>query len=590
MLLYLYLLKCRVLICLYIIESVFNYTPPCFHEPDLTRCSQMDTSHLETQQRKINYCLCGVVLLDETGTVTAVSQDFFETTNLKIILGEALPDELQKMEPGQRIFLGQDLFIQTEGRQWLEVIVVRRIRTADQILAPYGENAINEKMVRMVLDNPYEGLMVVDTQGKLTLLSPSNERWFGLDVGGAVGMPLTDLAPASHVVDVAKTGVAECAQVVDLQGKTKITVNLPIRRDKDKEVIGAFAKILFQSTEQVKQLADRVRTVERQVECYETLLDEMRGERYTFENIITNNEAMLGIINQARRIADSSANVLILGESGTGKELFAQALHEASNRKKGPFIAINCSAIPRDLIESELFGYEHGAFSGTKSKGKPGKFELASGGTLFLDELGELPLDSQAKLLRVLEERKIDRLGGTFSIPVDFRLIAATNCNLGVYVNTGKFRSDLYYRINEYPLEIPPLRARKMDIPTLARKFLTEVCQRERLPKLKLSDSACEVLMTYDWPGNVRELRGLMRQMAWKTDGLIIEPHHLPASLNKGQVFAVSGTMEEQISKSERAIIESALQACGGNRGLAAESLGIHRTALYKKMKKLGMA
>ncbi len=546
-----------------------------------------DTSPAATQARKADYCRCGVVLLDKAGKATAVSRRFFEATVLKIKPGETLPEGLRELRPGQWAFWGEDLFVQAEGRQWVEALVVRRVRTADQILAPYGECAINEKMVRMVLDNPYEGLMVVDAQGKLTLLSPSNERWFGLEIGGAVGMPLSELAPASHVAEVARTGVADCAQVVDLQGKTKITVNLPIRRDK--EVIGGFARILFQSTEQAKQLADRVRTIERQVELYETLLDEMRGERYSFDDIITDNEAMRGIVGQARRIAGSSATVLILGESGTGKELFAQALHEGSSRKNGPFIAINCSAIPRDLIESELFGYEEGAFSGARKKGKPGKFELASGGTLFLDELGELPLDNQAKLLRVLEERKIDRLGSTASIAVDFRLVAATNCDLGANVNRGKFRSDLYYRINEYPLEIPPLRARKEDIPLLARNFLTEVCRRERLPKLKISDGACEILKKHDWPGNVRELRGLMRQVAWKAQGPTIEPQHLPPTLNKGQIFAAAGNLEEQMAGAERAIIEAALQSCGGSRAMTAGMLGIHRTALYKKMKKLGI-
>ncbi|WP_246125939.1 sigma-54 interaction domain-containing protein [Geobacter argillaceus] len=465
--------------------------------------------------------------------------------------------------------------------------MVRRVRAADLILGPYGDCPMNEEMVRMMLDSPSEGLTVVDTKGKITLLSPSNERWFGLEPGGGAGLALSDLAPASRLSEVARTGVADRAQVVDLQGKTKITVNLPIRRDR--EVIGAVGRIIFQSTDQVEKLAGRVRTMERQVERYETLLNEMRGERYSFENILTKSPVMLSIIDQARRIADSSAKVLILGESGTGKELFAQALHEASGRKKGPFVAINCGAIPRDLIESELFGYEEGAFSGAKRKGKPGKFELACGGTLFLDEVGELPLESQAKLLRVLEERKIDRLGGTAPIPVDFRLITATNRDLGTNVNTGKFRSDLYYRINEFPIDIPTLRSRPEDIPLLARHFLTEVCRNERLPMLKISEGAAEALMSHDWPGNVRELRGVMRQMAWKAQGITIEPHHLPPSLHKGQSTGISGTLEEQLARAERAAIESALQTAGGNRALTARMLGIHRTALYKKMNRLGI-
>ena len=547
----------------------------------------MDTLPAAPIVRKANYCRSGIVFLDETGRITALTPDFFGPVNLEIKKDARIPDELRGLGPGQWMFWDKDWFVQAEGQQRVELLVFRRVRTADLILGPYGDSPLNEEMVRMVLDNPYEGLTVVDTSGKVTLLSPANEQWFGLEPGGGAGLALSDLAPGSRLTEVARTGVADSAQVVDLHGTTKVTVNLPIRRNK--EVIGAFGRILFQSTDQVEKLAGRLRAMERQVERYETLLDEMRGKRFSFENILTKDQAILDIIEQARRIADSSASVLLLGESGTGKELFAQALHEASRRNKGPFIAINCGAIPRDLIESELFGYEEGAFSGARKKGKPGKFELAIGGTLFLDEVGELPLESQAKLLRVLEERTIDRLGGTSPIPVDFRLVAATNCDLATYINTGKFRSDLFYRINEFPIEIPPLRSRPKDIPLLANFFLAEICRRERLPMLKISEEACEALMQHDWPGNIRELRGLMRQMAWKAQGMTIERHHLPPSFNKGQSVRISGTLEEQLARAESTAIKSALEESGGNRALTARMLGIHRTALYKKMHRLGI-
>lgn len=547
----------------------------------------METLPDASLSRKTDYCSCSVVFLDETGCVAALSPDFVGPANLKIRTGARLPAELGGLGLRQRLFWGKEWFVQTEGRQRVEIVVFRRVRTAEQILAPYGDSPINEEMVRMVLDNPYEGLTVVDTLGQVTMLSPANERWFGLQAGGGAGHALSELAPASRLSEVARTGVSESAQVVDLHGKTKVTLNLPIRRDK--ELIGAFGRILFKSTDQVEQLVGRMRAMELQVERYETLLDELRGDRYTFESILTKDKGMLEIVEQTRRIADSSATVLILGESGTGKELFAQAIHEASRRRKGPFVAINCGAIPCDLIESELFGYEEGAFSGARKKGKPGKFELASGGTLFLDEVGELPLDSQAKLLRVLEERKIDRLGGTAPVPVDFRLVTATNRDLGANVNAGKFRGDLFYRINEFPIEIPPLRLRPADIPLLARHFLKDVCRREQLPMLKISEDACQAMMQHSWPGNVRELRSLMRQMAWKARGLTIDPQHLPSTLHKGRSAKISGSLDEQMLQAERAAIESALQESGGNRALAARLLKIHRTALYKKMHRLGL-
>ncbi|MFZ2947869.1 MAG: sigma 54-interacting transcriptional regulator, partial [Desulfuromonadaceae bacterium] len=348
----------------------------------------METSHAKALNRKAEYCRCGVVFVDDTSTIVAIGHDFTGPANLKIKVGDQLPDELRSLKMGEWFFWDNDWFIQSEGKQRVEILVFRRIRTADQILGPYGDSPINEEMVRMVLNSPYEGLTAVDTNGKVTFLSPANEQWLGFESGGGAGVALSSYAPASRLTDVARTGVADTAQVVDLQGKTKVTINLPIKREK--KVVGAVGKILFQSTDQVDKLAGRVRSMELQVERYETLLDEMRGNRYTFDKILSNNQAMLKLIEQARRIAKSSATVLILGESGTGKELFAQALHEASNKSKGPFVAINCGAIPRDLIESELFGYEEGAFSGAKKKGKPGKFELACGGTLFLDEVGEL--------------------------------------------------------------------------------------------------------------------------------------------------------------------------------------------------------
>ena len=446
----------------------------------------MNTLSATALIRKANYCRCGIVFFDQTGRVAALNPDFFGPENLKIKEGSQLPDELYRLGLGEWVFWDSDWFVQAEGRQRAEILVFRRLRMADQLLGPYGESSTNEEMVRMVLNNPYEGLTVVDTEGNVTFLSAENERWLKLKMGEGAGIALSSFAPASRLAEVARTGIADNAQIVDLQGRTKITVNLPIK--KDNKVIGAVGKILFQNTDQLEKLASRVRAVELQVERYETLLDEMRGHLYTFDNILSNNPVMMNLIEQARRIADSSATVLILGESGTGKELFAQAIHEASNKNKGPFIAINCGAIPRDLIESELFGYEEGAFSGAKKKGKPGKFELACGGTLFLDEVGELPLESQAKLLRVLEERKIDRLGGTTPLPVDFRLVTATNRDLITLATSGQFRSDLYYRINEFPIEIPPLRSRPEDISLLARHFLAEISHREQLPMLKISE------------------------------------------------------------------------------------------------------
>lgn len=547
----------------------------------------METPLSPPELRTADYCRCGLLFLDGTGRVAGVTPGFFSGDGPPAEPGALLPEELRSLGPGQWLFWADRWFVQAEGRGDAEVLVFRPVRAADRILGPYGGCAVNEEMVQFVLDNPYEGLTAVDSEGRVTFLSPTSEDWFGLERGGATGLLLADLSPGSRLPEVARTGVPDRAQLMDVGGQTKITVNLPVRRGE--EVIGAVGRILFQSPEQMQELAGRIRAMERQMERYETLLDEMRGKRWSFGDILTSDPEMLGLIDQARRVADSSATVLLLGESGTGKELFAQALHQASRRRKGPFVAVNCAAIPRDLLESALFGYEEGAFSGARRKGKPGKFELATGGTLFLDEAGELPQDSQAKLLRVLEERCVERLGGTAPVSVDFRLVVATNRELEAMVARGEFRSDLYYRIHEIPIVIPPLRARQGDIPLLARHFLAEVCQREKLPSRRLSLDALDALARYAWPGNIRELRGLMRRMAWQVPGVTIEAHHLPPSLGQKRDAPPSGTLEEELTRCERAVVESALEAAAGNRVQAARSLGIHRTALYKKMARLGI-
>ncbi|MDW7711326.1 MAG: sigma 54-interacting transcriptional regulator [Deferrisomatales bacterium] len=547
----------------------------------------METPLAPPTLRTAEYCRCGVALLDGAGRVAALAPAAFPFATLGFAAGAPLPEELGDLAPGQWRFWGQEWFVQAEGRGDVEVLVVRPVRAADRILGPYGDRAVNEEMVRLALDNPYEGLTAVDGQGRVTFLSPSNEAWFGLERGAAAGLLLSDLSPGSRLPEVARTGVPDHAQLMDLAGQTKVTVNLPVRRGG--QVVGAVGRILFQSPEQMEELAGRVRAMERQMERYETLLDEMRGRRWSFDDILTADAAMLGRIEQARRVADSSATVLLLGESGTGKELFAQALHQGSRRRKGPFVAVNCAAIPRDLIEAELFGYEEGAFSGARRRGKPGKFELATGGTLFLDEAGELPRDSQAKLLRVLEERAVERLGGTAPVAVDFRLVVATNRELGAMVARGEFRSDLYYRVHEIPLEIPPLRDRPGDIPLLARHFLAEVCQREKLPSRRLTPDALDAMARYAWPGNIRELRGLMRRLAWQVPGVTIEARHLPPALSESRGAAAPGTLGDELARAERGAVEAALEAAGGNRAQAARSLGIHRTALYKKMARLGI-
>jgi transcriptional regulator with PAS, ATPase and Fis domain len=294
----------------------------------------------------------------------------------------------------------------------------------------------------------------------------------------------------------------------------------------------------------------------------------------------------------ALKAAATHLPVLISGESGTGKELFAQAIHHASARRLYPFVRINCAAIPQELMESELFGYEQGAFTGAFYKGKPGKFELAHHGTVFLDEIGDLPLHMQPKLLRVLEEKELERVGGTAVIPVDFRLIAATNQNLEQMVADGRFRRDLFYRLNVFPLKVPPLRERREDVLPLTHHALDRILQDSPGKALRIDSAAEKMLRDHDWPGNARELCNVLERIVSSMDGETVLPHHLPFpvfSPKGGSAVREPLRLREAMARAEEQALRSALAMANGNKARAANLLGIHRTLLYKKMQKHGL-
>ena len=295
-------------------------------------------------------------------------------------------------------------------------------------------------------------------------------------------------------------------------------------------------------------------------------------------------------------MASRRATVLITGETGTGKELAARALHLAGVRRAGPWVAVNCSALPETLLESELFGHTRGAFTGA-IQSRPGRFEQAHGATLFLDEIGELPLDLQAKLLRVLQERELQRLGSTETIRVDIRVVAATNCDLGTRVAQGKFREDLYYRLNVVPLEMPPLRRRSGDVPLLAEHFVEKICRAEGIPKKRLSREALDQLCTHPWPGNVRQLENAVEMaIALTGDAPVFDAAdfplpdvpqmRVPAAAMPVVAVPDSGLDYEQtLAVIERSILEQALRKTGGNKKAAAEMLRLKRTTLSAKVR-----
>ncbi|HEX4383586.1 MAG TPA: sigma-54 dependent transcriptional regulator [Myxococcales bacterium] len=305
--------------------------------------------------------------------------------------------------------------------------------------------------------------------------------------------------------------------------------------------------------------------------------------------LVATDPLMLAVAEQIRKVAATNATVLLLGESGTGKEVAARAVHSESPRSAGPFVAVNCAAITETLLESEIFGHEKGAFTGA-TEARRGRFELADGGTLFLDEVGELAPGLQSKLLRVLEERKFERVGGSRTVSVDVRLVAATNRDLAVEMQAGRFRADLYHRLAVFPIRMPPLRERKKDVIPLAEHLLLRIGEDLGRRGLSLSKSAQAALLARDWPGNVRELRNVLERAAILTDGKQLEAEHLGAFVAAAPaVVAAPAGSAATLKDAERAAIAAALAATGGHRKQAAERLGIGERTLYDKIKEYGL-
>lgn len=317
-------------------------------------------------------------------------------------------------------------------------------------------------------------------------------------------------------------------------------------------------------------------------------LREALGQRYEYANVVAQGEKMQAVLALVERVAPTNSTVLLGGESGVGKDLIARAIHEHSHRASGPFIKINGTAIPENLLESELFGYEKGAFSGATTS-KPGKFELADKGTLFLDEIGDVPLAIQVKLLRVLQERQFERLGGTKTLKVDVRLIAATNRDLRAALEEGTFREDLYYRLNVVAIDIPPLREHKEDIPALANFFLERFARESGKPVRGITPAAMRLLMDFHWPGNVRELENILERGVTLSSEPMLEPSdiHLDTRTPNHQAPVIPEGMT--LDKWEQEIIREALRRADGNKSQAARALGLSRNALRYRLSQMGV-
>lgn len=431
------------------------------------------------------------------------------------------------------------------------------------------------------------GMVVVDHQSRIVFVEETYAVSRGFDPQQVIGRYVKDIIPTSKLPVVVESGRAILGDVFFYEGKTVICNRYPLI--KDGIVIGAMSYQVFEGSE---KLFESIRELKNQLDYYKERVKKYAGIRYSLADTIGSSTAAIAIRTAILKAASSNATVLIQGETGTGKELVAHALHQESRRSTYPFIKLNCAAIPQELIESELFGYDEGAFTGARRTGKKGKFELADKGTLFLDEISQLSLAAQAKLLRVLQEKEIERIGGNGPILVNVRIVAATNDNLEEMVKCGTFRADLYYRLNVIPIKVAPLRERRSDIPLLVKKFTEKYGEQAGLGIVLVDADAMALLMEYEWPGNIRELEHAVERAINLCSSTILQAVHfewlLPRILNKGKAIA-GKSIQDAKAASEREVILNALESTRGNKKKAAELLGIARPLLYQKMHRLGI-
>jgi len=439
-----------------------------------------------------------------------------------------------------------------------------------------------------------EGMMLVDRSGRVVWINDQYKRFLPA-LGFAreedfVGRPVEEVVPNTLMRHVLETGKPILIDLLTNQAGTFVVSRIPLR-DEAGGIIGVLGMVLFDHPETTLQpLIAKFARLQTDLDDARRQLAAQRRTKYTFASFIGTSAAALEVKRQARRGAQTGSTVLLLGETGTGKELLAHAIHASSARAAHPFVSVNLAAVPETLLESEFFGVAPGAYTGADRKGREGKFKLADGGTLFLDEVGDMPPSLQAKLLRALQEQEIEPLGSNRVTKVDVRVLAATSRDLKAMVAEGRFREDLYYRLNVLPVRVPPLRERLADLEALAESLLESIAERTGMPQRELAPSALEVLSAHAWPGNIRELRNVLEQAAMLTDNARLGAEDFARVLPVAQARAEPGQsaqwrpLPQLIAELERSTIQSALAATGGNKVSAAKMLGISRATLYEKL------
>ncbi|QGU96705.1 AAA family ATPase [Clostridium bovifaecis] len=437
---------------------------------------------------------------------------------------------------------------------------------------------------------------VIEIDGTLIYMNRAFADFLGKSIEEILGKKVGDVDKTSRFVETLESKQAEIAwRHTFSNGKDAIVHRIPILDD-DGSISGGFGMVLFEDISNMQEVMNRCRVLDKELRLYKSTIAKLSSAKYKLNNIIGNSKAITNCKNKVKKIARVNLNVLIYGESGVGKELFAHSIHNESNRNDQPFVSINCSAIPENLIEAELFGYEEGSFTGARKGGSIGKFQLANGGTIFLDEIGEMPLHMQAKLLRVLQEREVQPIGSKTPIKIDVRVVCATHRNIEEMIEKGEFREDLYYRLNVLTLEIPPLRERKDDISELVDKFLSEFYKETGIYR-RMPEECVRILKNHNWPGNVRELRNIVDKVSVNAENVDITPEDFPAYMLKKAVkmsnivanLENAAGLKEILDSVEKEVIINTLKECNHNKSEVAKKLNIPRASLYRKIEEYNL-
>ena len=452
---------------------------------------------------------------------------------------------------------------------------------------------------KAIMNSPFEGLIAIDENGDILFINSFFLDIMHLSPEEVQGKPLKGIIPSCRLFETVEQGYSIWGETLKIGGREFLVARFPIRHEG--KIIGAMIKTLFPDQTVAKEIVNKIINDDKTA-TFGSL------SYYTCLDIIGESVPMLKVKKLARQASRTSSTLLITGESGTGKEIIAQAVHTRSVRREAPFVSINCGAIPENLLESELFGYVDGAFTGAKKGGNPGKFELANGGTILLDEIADMPLLTQVKLLKILQDREVWRIGATSPTKIDVRVMAATNADLLKLVKLGKFRQDLYYRLHVLEINMPPLRERIEDLPMLTETLIRRINGRIGSTATMVTENSMKLMKAYSWPGNVRELENLLEQAINWSGSHLVDVEKIPVKpwdkepetdkftvsakqQNEYSTFIQSSGVQYQgfIEESEKTLIMKALEQTKGNKSQAAKLLNMQRSVLYKKMERLSI-